>query len=306
MKKWANILGKSITIIALIFLIRRLISMPIDYSIFKQKINLTCVLGLSIACSFILSLTMLPWKILLEIFSMQRLKYIDILDVWLRSNILKYVPGNVFQYIAKNEIAFYTPVSQMQVAMATLADLFLSALIAVIFSILTLKNIILTIHLKISNVFIIAILSVTILIVFSFFIYGKKKGLNKFKYLLNKKNLGKFCFCAFFYFLFFIFYCYTYLVLLNIVFGVSHEVLSNTKISGAFVFSWVSGFVTPGAPGGIGVREYVMTLIGQGLLENEILILSMIIFRVITTFSDIILFLIGKCVYIYKNRNTFR
>ena len=58
----------------------------------------------------------------------------------------------------------------------------------------------------------------------------------------------------------------------------------------AYVTSWLAGYVTLGAPGGIGVREAaLLLLLGGALGEAETLVLA-IGLRVATTFGDVFLF----------------
>ena len=62
---------------------------------------------------------------------------------------------------------------------------------------------------------------------------------------------------------------------------------------GTYLFSWIIGFITPGAPGGIGIREAVMTLMCGSFLGTETIVLYAVIMRIISTFGDVLAFLIG-------------
>lgn len=66
-------------------------------------------------------------------------------------------------------------------------------------------------------------------------------------------------------------------------------------ITGIVAVTWVVGFVTPGAPGGVGVREAILVAAIAPLYGSGIAIALSIVFRVITTASDGIAFLAAVC-----------
>jgi uncharacterized membrane protein YbhN (UPF0104 family) len=64
----------------------------------------------------------------------------------------------------------------------------------------------------------------------------------------------------------------------------------------AFALAWVVGFVTPGAPAGLGVREAVLLLLlahGMGAANASLLILTL---RIATTLGDMLCFILGLAV----------
>ena len=67
---------------------------------------------------------------------------------------------------------------------------------------------------------------------------------------------------------------------------------------GAFLASWLLGFVIPGAPGGIGVREGTFALfggalLGDGLLGQESLVIIALLMRLVTLAGEGLLFLLA-------------
>lgn len=55
--------------------------------------------------------------------------------------------------------------------------------------------------------------------------------------------------------------------------------------------SWLAGFLTPGAPGGIGIRETVMVLLLAPMVTQPTALLAALFFRLINVVGDILLFL---------------
>lgn len=62
------------------------------------------------------------------------------------------------------------------------------------------------------------------------------------------------------------------------------------SLIGAFVLAWVVGFVTPGAPGGIGVRELLLVFLLGGVLPEQDIVLAVVLSRVLTTLGDLVFF----------------
>ncbi len=60
-----------------------------------------------------------------------------------------------------------------------------------------------------------------------------------------------------------------------------------------YAVSWLAGFLTPGAPGGIGIRETVMVLLLAPIVTQPAALFAALFFRVINIAGDILLFLIS-------------
>ena len=57
-----------------------------------------------------------------------------------------------------------------------------------------------------------------------------------------------------------------------------------------FALAWVLGFIVPGAPGGIGVREVVFTKLFDGTLGEGVAVCLAVVLRVITILGDLLAF----------------
>jgi uncharacterized membrane protein YbhN (UPF0104 family) len=88
------------------------------------------------------------------------------------------------------------------------------------------------------------------------------------------------------------------------IFMLFHGVIFQTilfAISGELVFlvvpvailAWLIGFVTPGAPGGMGVREAVLVALLSKAIGNEDVLIAALLFRVVTTVGDLALYVFG-------------
>jgi hypothetical protein len=64
-------------------------------------------------------------------------------------------------------------------------------------------------------------------------------------------------------------------------------------LTGAFASSWILGFLAPGAPAGLGVREGVLAAWLGSSLEPSVTVALIVILRVATTLGDLLTFTLG-------------
>ena len=86
-----------------------------------------------------------------------------------------------------------------------------------------------------------------------------------------------------------------YFICIMIVFGDEVGTGKLIMLTGAYLFAWIIGFVTPGAPGGIGVREAVMLLVCTSVNEDLVMIFVLLM-RLGSVAADIAAGIIGEIV----------
>ena len=69
------------------------------------------------------------------------------------------------------------------------------------------------------------------------------------------------------------------------------------EICGGGVAAWIAGFVTPGSPGGLGVREAAMVLLGGRAAAPDVLLMTALLFRVVTFGGDIVCAISGRMLF---------
>jgi hypothetical protein len=62
-------------------------------------------------------------------------------------------------------------------------------------------------------------------------------------------------------------------------------------MTGAFAGSWILGFVAPGAPAGLGIREAILSAWLSGSLPPAQIVLLVIALRIATTLGDLFNFM---------------
>ena len=65
------------------------------------------------------------------------------------------------------------------------------------------------------------------------------------------------------------------------------------RLGAVFALSWLAGFVTPGAPSGVGIREGVIVLTLQPLLPTAPAALIALLLRVVTVTGDLLYFVLA-------------
>ncbi len=68
---------------------------------------------------------------------------------------------------------------------------------------------------------------------------------------------------------------------------------TSPALAGGGITAWIAGFLTPGAPGGLGVREAVMVIAGGGASAEKLLMLGVLL-RVVTFGGDLVCALVGR------------
>jgi uncharacterized membrane protein YbhN (UPF0104 family) len=62
-------------------------------------------------------------------------------------------------------------------------------------------------------------------------------------------------------------------------------------VIGAYVFAWLVGLITPGAPAGAGIREVLLFLLLKGVFSEQDLLMVIVLTRVATILGDLLFFL---------------
>lgn len=297
-------LGYIITLIALIFVVKAVISMKLDLTQIKNPISaIIWLIIISAGFCVIVYISAFSWKMILEFINKSKIPYHDLSPVYVKANIGKYLPGNFMHFAGRNILAGRLGFKQFDIAFSSVVEIITLIFTACFWSFLLSMNNFISI---IANAFtklnllliiiisVIALLSVMIL-VWKFLI--KDKYYQKFRHFLTKHFLillSKL----------FLIYSFTMLIsgfFLTIIFYfVLHSSISLSTfmiIVSAYTISWVAGYIVPGAPGGIGVRESILLfLLGQSF-SGETALLAILLHRLTSIAGDIIAFFIQPIIY---------
>ena len=105
--------------------------------------------------------------------------------------------------------------------------------------------------------------------------------------VFSTRQAVKTVFVCFLYFTFLaLFVAALFLAVLCKILHVSIEYRMIPSVLSAYILSWVAGFIVPGAPGGIGIREATLTLLLANVVPVDSALLAAVIFRFISIIGD--------------------
>lgn len=306
-KKAVKIAGNVLTIVALVLIVRKLMQMDVDYSILLKRDNILWMAALTILYGFHIAMIPFAWYLILPITTGFRPPFIAVQNVFLKSNLLKYIPGNVFQYVGRNEIAVRYDLRHRDVAFSTVLDIVAniagSMIIALICYGTGFQEGLLSIGARLSWPIIGAAVAVCA-VVGGLLLYKMTAIRGWIRKLCTKENLVRYAGAIAHYMFYAVYTGVIYYVILTRILGVSIDTSTTFVVVGAYQISWLLGFIMPGAPGGIGIRETVMTALLGSLLPVESALLAIVLYRVVNTLGDVVGFLGNEVVYALIKRRS--
>ena len=297
--KYLKSVGNILSILAVGFIFYRLFKMDIDYSTLLNGKNIVCLLVLSLLYAIHLLALPWSWRTIIEIITGNRLSFLYIQKIFCKANLMKYIPGNVFQYVGRNEVALDHDLPHGDIALTTVMDVIANILGVLLIAALCFSsgwNIVLESKntlFQINTPVVIGVLAIILLISF---LFRKQIGklLQKIKVVFLPANIKNYLKCIGWYSFFAVYTGIMYVVILNQMLGLSITGSGQVFVLvGAYLMSWLLGFVVPGAPGGIGVREAALTLFLSPYFNTDIILFGIVIYRLVNVIGDFIAFLVS-------------
>ncbi len=302
LKKLIKIAGNILMLAAIVFLIKKFMDMNADFTqLADPRILGALVLG-TLTLTVIVVCNTYPWLAFVQSLSGTKIPFAKAMPVFTRSNLYKYVPGNVFQYIGRNQLAADMQISHVDVACATILDVLFCVLATGIFSICLLGGAIVTLLQEYGKNFLliggigIAVLALAAVLVFWKFRDKCRGYLQRYSKAFAKENRPLLMRGILYYFLQNAVSALVYAAVLWLVFQASGTSIPADQLftlTGAFLFAWIIGFITPGAPGGIGIRESVMLFMCRTAAWEEQILLFVLVLRIASILADAAGFVIG-------------
>lgn len=288
-KKYIKALGNAVSALSILFITAALLR--IDLGSISIK-NIPLFLLLCAVCIAIKTATVYlmgsAWRRWLEFFSGRRCDRKEAMRVYAKANIGKYLPGNVMHYVERNLFAGRLELSQKQIAGASLIEVCSLILAALLLGVTAafrqleqavsaaLQAVSLPRGVSVALVLSAAAAGMLAMV----YLYRKKLG------EARKKGFVKNFLACFL----------TYLLVLAmlgaiLVFLYGYQIAVPSagdalQMISAYIIAWVLGFVVPGAPGGIGVRELVLTLLLTPLMGQDSIVMLGVLHRLITVAGD--------------------
>ena len=297
-----KIVGYCLTAVSFIYLYKSIQSSIGNFETihFKQLLLLNYIKlsSLIFLYCFALTLRALSWKSIFDFLSRENHSKRLFFNMYFRSNIAKYIPGNIMHYASRNLIGQHYGWKQKDMAISSLTDtiflIFSALLVTCSFSSQFVSAKILSLldfptYNKLLLFFIVGI--------FILFILYCKNITNVFCQKYTVKQIVTLS---------------SRIILLNslvfltlggififIMFSILSTTLTTSSLSaiaiiGVFSMSWLIGFLTPGAPGGIGIREAILLFLLSSDFGKVNILTAVIIHRLISIAGDCILFIVAS------------
>lgn len=278
--------GSAIAIAGIAFVALRLreYGSEIDFARFGM-VGWTGIVAFALIYGLANLMLALAWRDLLERFGAQVTNRWAIKTYGI-SQLAKYVPGNIFHLAGRQAMGMAADVPGWPLAKSTIWELGLIALSGAAFGVLALPLVVTVVN---RSVVIIAYVLTSI-----------------FATILISYYFGRTVARAFvLYILFLSVSAAIFAGLINLVspLSLSDATLWPT-LGGAYVLAWLAGFVTPGAPAGLGIRELVLLFLLQGLVGGPDLLLVIMLGRAITVSGDFAFFVFASLLRGGKNART--
>ncbi|CAO1661515.1 hypothetical protein [Salinicola sp. NYA28a] len=189
-----------------------------------------------------------------------------------RSQLAKYVPGNVFHLAGRQALGLAAGLPGWAIAKSMVWELGLQAVAGASFGLLILPLLIVAFPVPVALV----LFGLTIVAV---------GGLTRHRPLreLAQALLLQMAFL--------LVSAWVFTAILTGVLGqgLSGELMA--MLCGAYVVAWLIGFVTPGAPAGVGIRELVLLFLLGNVIPEDTLLLAVVLGRVVTILGDVWFFM---------------
>lgn len=306
-KQLLNYVSYILVILSFIYIYFTFRKMDIESLLYNIKYYwIFVILALSIFFALIVILYSIAWKFVILIFSNIKIKLKELIIVYLKANIAKYLPGNVFHFAGRHLFLRNKGISDKSLILSNSFEIiyliFMSLMIilsGIIFKIINIPGYLLK---KINIYYLLAVVILISILIITYFLNKLfKKEAIKIKHFFKWRNLYYFFIISTLYLLIFIltgsilYFIFTFLLKYNFNFFDFSYVLCT------FALSWVLGYVVPGAPGGLGIRETVLIIMLTPKFSSNSALLSSIILRIITIVGDVIAFFFANLLSLNEN-----
>jgi glycosyltransferase 2 family protein len=290
---FVKIFGNALVLMAFYFILNRLWDNWETLVAWQPKNHLIWLIGLDslifgMGC-FLLSTA---WGILLNWCSGQKVSLKLCHAIYGRTQLAKYIPGNIFHFVGRHVYGREAGLKHLPLICASGYEM-LGVLFAA--SVMSLPGLLLLDEhlITLSPLSVLGILIIVMILIFGLSILAprvlKTVGYTDLPVRSVSDLLMGLGSVYMIYILFFLIYG---AILVAIVYAVHdfHDVREAGIIMMTFSVAWIAGFITPGAPAGLGVREAIIVALLTQLMDESQSLMVAFLFRLVSLFGDILFF----------------
>lgn len=293
-KKLIDIGSKLLILISFLFIGIKLKNFNINL---KEYINLENIIMISLSSILLIFSVIflgIGWtKILKQICNVD-IEYNFTMPIYIKTNLAKYIPGNIMQFVGRNIIGNKYNIEQKKLALSTAYELIMLSTIGIAIILLT-NQVQKIINFIPQQYILIIIIGFTFLLICCMILIRFKNiSMNK-TMVLEVANIFKVSIIP--YLIALIFMGLSFVIIMLTVYEYDVNFIIVINWIGVFILGWFVGFITPGAPGGIGIREAVLIAYISKLIPSEYILEAVLIHRMISVISDVILYVLHILFY---------
>jgi len=294
-KKLISLAGTLLMLASFVFIGVQISQYNIDFSVLASPYVAASLLILALIVGSGYLFAAFVFQSLLEALSGLSLNRGLVVRIYCMSNLYKYIPGGIMYAIGRNRIAWETDnLRHSTVAFATilegalyaLAGLALIALFAFDHFLFYIRQLSLS-----SLVWIGALIVAALCLLLAYALRQPisrflKTGIDSgFRLRVIPKLLGG-------HILILAMQALTFPATLLLL-GQSLTPSLTVATIGLFALSWLAGFLTPGAPSGLGIREAMMLMFLGGLVDESVLLTAIVLHRAMGVVGDVFVYGVG-------------
>ncbi len=298
---WVKRLGNILTVASLAFIVWKLFNLELKISSFHNSWPrlIICALIAQIPAILGVALNSRAWQFFLETLSKRKLNFWEVFHIYAKANIGKYLPGNVMHFVERNLFATSHGLGQLETLTSTLMEILSQLLAALIISVALafpqLKSFIsqnLTWNRSLIVLFLLLASGAVMVL-----IYRNSARVREITACACTLSFARaFVIGTFFYALSFAANCLTILLALYSIEPLDD--LTNLPLIFAMnTLAWLVGFVTPGAPGGLGIREFVLVTMASSTPFSQIILIAAVSQRFVMIAADFLAYLLGNFLF---------
>lgn len=298
--KIAKFVGGILMVVSIVFVVRYFLQMEIDFSLILKPEILTSFLIGGVITVFSIFLMSFSWGTILEMFSSNKLSQKRVFSIYGKANLSKYIPGNFMHFAMRNILGKEYEISQRHMALSSVFEVILLVLAGIAWAVLlswnglmsVLNNVVADGVVKIEVLYLLGAAVIAVIVVL--ILYMRKKGyLGSIKPQKLLKSFG-IALAALFINALVFFIC-------ALAIDYQSAIEYPLMICGYYLIAWLIGFIIPGAPGGLGIREYVMMMLLGSYFDPTSIGLLLVVSRLASVLGDVFTY-IFTLILAHKNR----
>jgi len=286
-KKAISLLGMILMLASFAFITRRVLQFDIEFAFSFAEMPGLVLNSMFIGSNIVISAFFFWW--LLQNLSGLRLEKHFSVMVYCIANLYKYLPGSVMYALGRNRLALEVDeLGHAKVFGATLIEAIFAALAALIFAgLLAFGHFSYVVMQADSLIWAIAGTVVFVGTIAAFFFRKKlASAIRTFVKGAGGFNIRIAFWMAIRSFLIMLIMGASFVFTLMLV-GQPVTLQQFAPLMGMYILSWLLGFMIPGVPGGLGVREAAVLMIMSGAAPEYLLITAVIIHRMLSIGGDV-------------------